>query len=86
VVAQPADEYVRDFVRDVPRSHVLTAGGIMTAALSTNDTSGTVAATTPVSELVAMVVATDKPIAVLDDDGSICGSVDRLAVLRALAE
>ena len=35
VVARPVDDYVRDFVRDVPRSHVLTAGGIMSAAGST---------------------------------------------------
>ena len=29
VVAPPADDYVENFVRDVPRSHVLTPGGIM---------------------------------------------------------
>ncbi len=33
VVARPVDDYVRDFVRDVPRAHVLTAGGIMRAPL-----------------------------------------------------
>ncbi len=30
VVARPADDYVADFVRDVPRAHVLTARSIMT--------------------------------------------------------
>jgi glycine betaine/proline transport system ATP-binding protein len=29
VVAQPADDYVRDFVSDVPRSHVLTLKWVM---------------------------------------------------------
>ena len=29
VVSAPADDYVRDFVRDVPRGHVLTARSIM---------------------------------------------------------
>jgi glycine betaine/proline transport system ATP-binding protein len=86
VVARPADDYVRDFVRDVPRSHVLTAGGIMSAPLADVDTAGTVADTTPVSELLAIVIASDKPVAVLDDTGQVCGAVDRLAVLRALAE
>jgi ABC-type proline/glycine betaine transport system ATPase subunit len=65
---------------------VLTAGGIMTDALDPTLTSGTVAATASVSDLLPIVVATDKPIAVLDDDGHVCGAVDRLAVLRALAE
>jgi glycine betaine/proline transport system ATP-binding protein len=86
VVAHPVDDYVRDFVRDVPRGHVLTAGGIMLGALDPSETTGTVAASALVSELLPIVVATDRPIAVLDDDGRVCGRVDRLTVLRALAE
>jgi osmoprotectant transport system ATP-binding protein len=86
VVAQPADEYVRDFVRDVPRGHVLTARAIMgpveDAALSTVH----VAAGTRVSDLVPIVAATDDAVAVLDDDGQPCGSLDRVMVLNALAD
>lgn len=86
LVANPADHYVRDFVRDVPRSHVLTAGGIMNPTLDGVRTEGSVSGTTPVSELLPIVVATDRPVAVVDEQGQVCGSVDRLAVLRALAE
>jgi glycine betaine/proline transport system ATP-binding protein len=86
VVARPVDDYVRDFVRDVPRSHVLTAGGIMRAPLAPGETDGSVAATTLVSDLLPVVVATDRPVAVVDDDGRTCGSVDRLSVLTALAD
>jgi glycine betaine/proline transport system ATP-binding protein len=86
VVAHPADDYVRDFVRDVPRSHVLTAGGIMSAPLAGHATTGTVAATASVSELLPIVVATDGPVAVVDEAGRVCGAVDRLSVLQALAE
>jgi glycine betaine/proline transport system ATP-binding protein len=86
VVAHPADDYVRDFVRDVPREHVLTAGGIMREPLDPSETSGSVAINTSVSDLLPIVVATDRPVAVLDDDGRVCGAVDRLIVLRALAE
>jgi len=86
VVAHPVDDYVRDFVRDVPRANVLTAGGIMSAPLDGHATAGTVSATASVSELLPIVVATDGPVAVIDEHGSICGVVDRLSVLRALAE
>jgi glycine betaine/proline transport system ATP-binding protein len=86
VVAHPVDDYVRDFVRDVPRAHVLTAGGIMSAPLDGQTAAGSVNATMPVSELLPIVVASDQPIAVVDEDGRVCGAVDRLAVLRALAE
>jgi glycine betaine/proline transport system ATP-binding protein len=86
VVAHPVDDYVRDFVRDVPRAHVLTAGGIMSRPLAGRTAAGSVNATMPVSELLPIVVASDQPIAVVDEDGRVCGTVDRLSVLRALAE
>jgi hypothetical protein len=65
---------------------VLTAGGIMSAPLAPQATTGTVAASALVSELLPILVATDRPVAVLDDHGQVCGAVDRLSVLRALAE
>ena len=87
VVANPVDDYVRDFVRDVPRAHVLTAGGIMAPSRDGDATpSESVSETTPLSELLPIVVATDRPVAVVDEHGHVCGTVDRLAVLRALAE
>ena len=62
VVARPVDDYVRDFVRDVPRAHVLTAGGIMGAPL---DARRRPRARSPrprcVSDLLPIVVATDRP-------------------------
>jgi glycine betaine/proline transport system ATP-binding protein len=85
VVARPVDDYVRDFVRDVPRSHVLTAGGIMRAVDGQAPTRR-VADTTHVSDLLPIVVATDEPVGVVDPDGMVCGVVDRLSVLRALAD
>ena len=84
VVAAPADDYVRDFVRDVPRGHVLTARSIMNPAVA--DAIARVDAETKVSDLVPVVAATDGPVAVIDIDGSVCGSVDRVCVLDALAD
>ncbi len=86
VVAHPVDDYVRDFVRDVPREHVLTAGGIMRAPAEGEETAGTVTETTLVSDLLPIVVSNEHPIAVVDGDGRVRGAVDRLIVLRALAE
>jgi glycine betaine/proline transport system ATP-binding protein len=85
VVARPVDDYVRDFVRDVPRAHVLTAGGIM-GPPNGAATAGTVPDTTPLSDLLPLLVGHEQPLAVLDEHGNVCGAVDRLAALRALAE
>jgi glycine betaine/proline transport system ATP-binding protein len=86
VVARPVDDYVKDFVRDVPRAHVLTAGGIMGPVLNGGQTAGTVAATTSLSDLLPLLVGSEQPVAVLDEHGQVCGAVDRLAALRALAD
>ena len=84
VVSAPADDYVRDFVRDVPRGHVLTARSIMNPAV--DGATARVDAATKVSDLVPIVAAVDAPVAVIDEDGSVCGSVDRRCVLGALAD
>ena len=44
VVAHPADDYVADFTRDVPRAHVLTVRTIMRPVNGETDYAGDVAA------------------------------------------
>ena len=60
----------------------------MRAATGANgdETAGTVTASTLVSDLLPIVVAQERRVAVVDGDGRVCGTVDRLIVLRALAE
>jgi glycine betaine/proline transport system ATP-binding protein len=84
VVAHPADEYVADFTRDVPRAHVLTARTIMRAA-DGGEYAGDVPATTIVQDILPMVVGSDRQFRVMDD-GAQVGVVDRRAVLAAMVE
>ncbi len=85
VVAHPADDYVADFTRDVPRAHVLTARTIMRPANGDVDYAGDVAATMILQDLMNLVVSTDRPYRVVDD-GDQVGVVDRTAVLSAMVE
>jgi glycine betaine/proline transport system ATP-binding protein len=85
VVAQPADDYVADFTRDVPRTHVLTARTIMRSGDGEADYAGEVAADTIVQDLLPLVVTNDRPYRVIDE-GTQVGVVDRTAVLRAMVE
>jgi glycine betaine/proline transport system ATP-binding protein len=85
VVAHPADDYVADFTRDVPRAHVLTARSIMRPVNGETDFAGDVAANTVVQDLLARVVGDERPLRVIDGDGQI-GVVDRTAVLAAFME
>jgi glycine betaine/proline transport system ATP-binding protein len=87
VVAHPADSYVADFIRDVPRAHVLTARSIMEPASSGNGrTYGRdISPDTVVQELLPFVVHSDLPLRVTEGDVTI-GVVDRTAVLSAMLE
>ena len=87
VVATPADDYVAEFTRDVPRAHVLTARSISRPIRSDNghDFAGDVPADTVVQELIAGLAASDRPLRVVDG-GEVVGQVDRAAVMAALVE
>jgi glycine betaine/proline transport system ATP-binding protein len=86
VVAHPADDYVADFTKDVPRAHVLTARAIMKPVNGYGDADGpAVTPSTIVQELIPMIADADRTIRVVDGDDLI-GLVDRNAVMAALVE
>jgi glycine betaine/proline transport system ATP-binding protein len=85
VVARPADDYVADFTRDVPRAHVLTARSIMKPADGASGDGPIVTPTTVVQDLIPMVAQGDRLIRVVDGD-TLLGVVDRAAVMGALIE
>jgi glycine betaine/proline transport system ATP-binding protein len=83
LVGAPADDYVRNFVRDVPRSNVLTLRWIMRPAVEGDDMTGVaVPVETIVRDAVPMVAASDRPLRAVSD-GQVVGVVDRVAVLNA---
>src|SRR6185436_7909856 len=84
LVGSPADEYVENFVRDIPRTHVLTLRWIMRDPLPGEPTDGPeLEVTTTVRDAVAVVAAHDKVRVV--EGGRIVGVVDRVAVLDAMS-
>jgi glycine betaine/proline transport system ATP-binding protein len=86
VVAHPADDYVADFTKDVPRTHVLTARAIMRPVNGNAPTGGPeVAPATIVQELIPLVAEADRTIRVVDG-GDVVGLIDRGSVMAALVE
>ena len=87
VVAHPADSYVSDFIRDVPRAHVLTARTIMAPVSGGNGQSyaSDISPNTVIQDLLPLVVNSDLPLRVTEGDVTI-GVVDRTAVLTAMLE
>ncbi len=83
VVLQPADEYVANFVRDVPRSHIVPVDAVM-APPSDGPFSGEVSADTKVRDVVALVAHNELPVRVVRD-GATVGTIDRVGVLSVIA-
>ena len=84
VVGAPADEYVRDFVSDVPRSHVLTLGWVMRPQRDGDSLEGPeMAPNTVVREAAQAALASDHPVKVVEN-GKLLGIVDDAAILRVV--
>ena len=84
IVGAPADDYVREFVRDVPR------GKVLTAAYATQPRSGEVPEEVVrhdqrLSELLPVVFGSKGPIGVVDGSGELVGILDRRMVIHVLA-
>ena len=85
IVGAPADDYVREFVRDVPRGKVLTAafatqpheGGAVPQEVVQHDQR--------LGELLPIIFGAQGPIGVLDGSGELVGILDRRMVIHVLA-
>ncbi|MFJ8536291.1 glycine betaine/L-proline ABC transporter ATP-binding protein [Streptomyces sp. NPDC093591] len=85
IVGSPADDYVREFVRDVPREQVMTVRTAMRAASADETGSGpALAPDATVSEAIEAVARTGAPARVMD--GARClGVVDHERLLGVVA-
>src|SRR5687767_6291486 len=85
VVGSPADDYVANFVRDVPRTNVLTDRWIMRDPAPGEESAGPeLPVDTTVRAAVPVVAGTDGTVRATEN-GRCVGVVDREAVLRAMA-
>ena len=85
LVGSPADDYVENFVRDIPRTHVLTLRWIMRDPAPGEEGRGPeLPVGTTVKDAVPLVAATDGPVRAMEN-GRCVGVVDREAVLLAMA-
>ena len=84
LVGSPADDYVENFVRDIPRSHVLTLRWIMRDPAHGEDDGPRLDVRTTVRNAVPLIVQSEKPVCAVDD-GRVVGVVDKAAVLTAIA-
>ncbi len=84
VVARPADDYVKDFVSEVPKSHVLTLKWVMRAPRDGESLEGpALPVTTIVRQAARAAIASEHPIRVMDGD-ILLGVVDEEDIMRVV--
>ncbi len=85
LVASPADDYVANFVRDFPKSHVLTLRWIARAPHPGEDLDGSVLApTVVVRDAARQVLEAGRPVRVMED-GQLLGVVTADEILSVIA-
>ena len=85
IVANPADDYVREFTEDVPRYKVLSVGKIMREpSPAVNSDGACCKVSAKLDSLIDLAVATEGPLGVLDDQGKIVGEIDQAMILKAM--
>jgi glycine betaine/proline transport system ATP-binding protein len=85
LIGSPADEYVENFTRDIPRSHVLTLRWVMRDPEPGEPTDGPqLDVRTTVRRAVPVLAGSEKPVCCVEN-GDVVGLVDRDTVLTALA-
>jgi glycine betaine/proline transport system ATP-binding protein len=86
LVGAPADDYVREFVSDIPRSRVLTLKWIMREKRPDDPVDGPeMAPDTVIRDAVDPVLAAEKPIKVVSD-GKLLGIVGRSEILAVIGK
>ncbi|MGB0507051.1 MAG: quaternary amine ABC transporter ATP-binding protein [Pikeienuella sp.] len=89
IVANPVDQYVRDFTEDVPRYKVLSAGKVMREAgdraQALFSQGITVQSNAKLDDLIDMAADQDDPLPVVDNANQLIGEIDRSIIMRAMS-
>jgi glycine betaine/proline transport system ATP-binding protein len=84
IVGAPADDYVRDFVSEIPKSHVLTLKWVMREPAADDSMEGPeMEAETIVKDAAHAVLSSHHPVKVMDN-GKVIGIVDDEDILRVV--
>lgn len=89
ILNAPASDYVRQFVRDVDRARVLTAGQVMKPVddeSATVDSSRTVSAGSRLCDLFDLSASTEGALTVVDNGGHRVGELTHTSVIAALSQ
>ena len=86
LILKPANGYVEEFTKRIPRTKVLTVRAVMKPgdALGDHTADHTVKATAKIADVAAEVLNATSPLRVVDETGKTVGSLEKSAVISVL--
>ena len=84
LITNPASDHVTEFTRNIPRAKVLTARTVMAAPSENLTGSSTVSAEQKIQDIAEVVMSSNSPVPVTDENGRVIGEVSRIAVTKVL--
>ncbi|MGI3163240.1 choline ABC transporter ATP-binding protein [Pseudooceanicola sp. 200-1SW] len=84
IIANPANDYVDDFVTHMNPLNVLQAADVMTPSGAAEQVSGQVTPETPLTEVIGLLTDVARPVAVCDAEGARLGTISHQDIIAAL--
>ena len=84
IIAAPADEYVREFTEDAPKTKVITVGSVMRPLTGEAPRGVPVRLASVLDEVLPRLLSSPEDLCVADEQGEIVGTVDRDRVAELL--
>ena len=86
LITNPANDYVAEFTREVPRDRLLAVEDVMIAGVGADAGADPVRASAPIHTVARRILQSDTPLRVIDEDHATRGSISRAEVIDALFE
>ena len=84
LITNPANDYVAEFTREVPRDRLLKVQDVMTGEIDPGTGGIAVPADAPIHSVAGRILQSDAPLRVVDENEATRGSISRADVIGAL--
>ena len=86
IVSSPADDYVREFTEDAPKTRVITVGSVMRPLDRETRVGEPVSLSAVLDDILPRLLASPNEVWVTNEQGEVVGAVDRAQVAALLGE
>ena len=86
IVSSPADDYVREFTEDAPKTRVITVGSVMRPLDRETQVGEPVSLSAVLDDILPRLLASPNEVWVANEQGEVVGAVDRAQVAALLGE